>query len=84
MAPIDRSKYKEKNNIDVTIRTTGMSAIGEVFLGSVANNAIHQADMFDFVCCGIPTLLTKLEIKPKYSRREQGGMKNKRNSSLSY
>jgi len=36
--------YAKKNNIDViVIGTTGMSAVEEIFLGSVANNVIHHA-----------------------------------------
>jgi len=71
----------------ILIGTTGMGAAEEVILGSVANNVIHHArqclqsaDIFRFACCDVPILL---EIKPKYLRQKQGGMKNKRNS-LSY
>ena len=36
--------YAKKNNMDViVIGTTGMSAVEEIFLGSVANNVIHHA-----------------------------------------
>jgi nucleotide-binding universal stress UspA family protein len=36
--------YAKKNNIDViVIGTTGMSAVEEIFLGSVANKVIHHA-----------------------------------------
>ncbi len=36
--------YARKNNIDViVIGTTGMSAVEEIFLGSVANDVIHHA-----------------------------------------
>lgn len=36
--------YAEKNNIDViVIGTKGMTAVEEIFLGSVANNVIHHA-----------------------------------------
>jgi nucleotide-binding universal stress UspA family protein len=36
--------YARKNKMDViVIGTTGMSAIEEIFLGSVANNVIHHA-----------------------------------------
>jgi hypothetical protein len=65
--------------------------VQQVILGSVANNVIHHAhaqclqsaDIFGFVCCDVPILLlTKLEIKPKYLRQKQGGMKNKRETHL--
>jgi nucleotide-binding universal stress UspA family protein len=37
-------EYAKKNNIDViVIGTTGMGAVEEIFLGSVANNVIHHA-----------------------------------------
>ena len=36
--------YAKKNNIDViVIGTTGMSAVEEIFVGSVANKVIHHA-----------------------------------------
>lgn len=36
--------YAKKNNIDViVIGTTGMSAVEEIFVGSVANHVIHHA-----------------------------------------
>ncbi len=36
--------YAKKNNMDViVIGTTGMSAVEQIFVGSVANNVIHHA-----------------------------------------
>jgi nucleotide-binding universal stress UspA family protein len=70
--------YARKNNIDVIlIGTTGTSAAEGVFLGSVANNVIHHAH-----CPVFPIRLSKLEIKPKYLRQEQGESKKRETAHL--